>query len=117
MSGIMIDSLMTSSLTKLEITDQVYAELGISKREAREFVDLFFDVLCQKLIAGEDIKLAGFGNFTLHDKVERPGRNPRTGEAATISARRVVTFHASAKLKDHVQGKSTDESEDGLPLK
>lgn len=112
MSGIVIDSLVTSSLTKMELSDRLFDELGLSKRESRELVDLFFDVLCEKLIDGQDVKLSGFGNFTLHDKVARPGRNPRTGETATISARRVVTFQASSKLRAQVQGDATDGLDD-----
>jgi integration host factor subunit alpha len=77
--------------------------VGLNKREAKEVVEAFFDEIRAQLEQGESVKLSGFGNFQLRDKPERPGRNPKTGEPIPISARRVVTFHASQKLKAHVQ--------------
>lgn len=91
-----------NTLTKAHIADLVYARLGVNKREARDLVDLFFEQVREELIAGNDVKLTGFGVFNVNTKNARPGRNPRTGEPAVISARKVVTFHASHKLKAQV---------------
>lgn len=66
-------------------------------------IDAFFDLIVSQLVKGEDVKISGFGNFQIRTKAPRPGRNPRTGEAIPIEARRVVTFHASQKLKDQIQ--------------
>ncbi|MFN9211933.1 MAG: integration host factor subunit alpha [Betaproteobacteria bacterium] len=92
----------TATLTKAELADALFEQLGLNKREAKEMVDLFFDEIRQALARGEPVKLAGFGNFQLRDKPQRPGRNPKTGEEIAITARRVVTFHASQKLKASV---------------
>ena len=69
-------------------------------------VDAFFDLITAQLVGGTDVKISGFGNFQIRTKAPRPGRNPRTGEAIAIEARRVVTFHASHKLKDQIQDDS-----------
>ncbi|WP_436396354.1 integration host factor subunit alpha [Acidithiobacillus ferriphilus] len=92
------------TVTKQDLTDRLYETLGLSKVEAKIIVDLFFDTIRKTLARGEEVKLSGFGNFTLRDKRPRPGRNPKTGVATEISARRVVTFHASQILKDHCLG-------------
>ncbi|MFA7521770.1 MAG: integration host factor subunit alpha [Halothiobacillaceae bacterium] len=91
------------ALTKADLVETLHNEIGLNKREAKEFVDLFFEEMRQVLESGEDIKLSGFGNFQLRDKNERPGRNPRTGEMIPVSARRVVTFRAGQKLKSLVE--------------
>ena len=90
------------ALTKAEMAERLFDDVGLNKREAKEFVDAFFDVLREALEQGEQVKLSGFGNFQLRDKPQRPGRNPKTGEEIPITARRVVTFHASQKLKGMV---------------
>ncbi|SPJ15558.1 Integration host factor subunit alpha [Burkholderiales bacterium] len=87
------------TMTKADIADALFERLGLNKREAKDMVDSFFDEICQALARGETVKLSGFGNFQLRDKPTRPGRNPKTGEEIAITARRVVTFHASQKLK------------------
>ncbi|SPE34837.1 integration host factor (IHF), alpha subunit, DNA-binding protein, DNA replication (modular protein) [Burkholderiales bacterium] len=87
------------TMTKAEIADALFERLGLNKREAKDMVDGFFDEICEALARGEAVKLSGFGNFQLRDKPTRPGRNPKTGEEIAITARRVVTFHASQKLK------------------
>jgi integration host factor subunit alpha len=94
------------TMTKAEIADALFERLGLNKREAKDMVDGFFDEICQALERGEMVKLSGFGNFQLRDKPTRPGRNPKTGEEIAITARRVVTFHASQKLKATVTGSS-----------
>ena len=90
------------TLTKADLADRLYEELGLNKRESKEFVELFFEKIRQSLETGESVKLSGFGNFDLRKKTPRPGRNPKTGEEIPISARRVVTFRPSLKLKDRV---------------
>ena len=87
------------TVTKAELADALFERLGLNKREAKEMVDAFFDEIRRALERGESVKLSGFGNFQLRDKPQRPGRNPKTGEEIAITARRVVTFHASQKLK------------------
>lgn len=90
------------TLTKAELAELLFEQVGLNKREAKDMVDTFFDELGAALVRGDSVKLSGFGNFTLRDKPQRPGRNPKTGEEIPISARRVVTFHASQKLKSQI---------------
>jgi integration host factor subunit alpha len=87
------------TVTKAELAEALFERLGLNKREAKDMVDGFFDEIRAALERGESVKLSGFGNFQLRDKPQRPGRNPKTGEEIAITARRVVTFHASQKLK------------------
>ena len=84
-------------------TTYYHDEVGLNKREAKEFVDAFFDVLRDALEHGQQVKLSGFGNFDLRKKNQRPGRNPKTGEEIPISARTVVTFRPGQKLKERVE--------------
>lgn len=91
------------ALTKAEMAETLFEELGLNKREAKELVDLFFEEIRNALAAGQQIKLSGFGNFDLRDKNQRPGRNPKTGEEIPITARRVVTFRPGQKLKARVE--------------
>lgn len=90
------------ALTKAEMVERLFDEVGLNKREAKEFVDAFFDLLRDALQQGKEIKLSGFGNFELRCKNQRPGRNPKTGEEIPISARTVVTFRSGQKLKERV---------------
>lgn len=90
------------ALTKASMAEYLFDTLGINKREAKDFVDIFFEEMRLALEHGRNIKLSGFGNFVLRDKSPRPGRNPKTGEEIPISARRVVTFKAGQKLKERV---------------
>ena len=92
-----------SALTKSEMADKLFEELGLNKREAKELVEQFFEEIRVCLENNEQVKLSGFGNFDLRDKRQRPGRNPKTGEAIPISARRVVTFRPGQKLKARVE--------------
>jgi len=91
------------SLTKADIADRLFNEVGLNKREAKEFVDAYFEIVRQALENGENVKLSGFGNFQLREKNQRPGRNPKTGEEIPISARRVVTFRPGQKLRARVE--------------
>ncbi|HJV54272.1 MAG TPA: integration host factor subunit alpha [Noviherbaspirillum sp.] len=91
------------TLTKAELAELLFEQVGLNKREAKDMVETFFDEIRNALERGESVKLSGFGNFQLRDKPQRPGRNPKTGEEIPITARRVVTFHASQKLKAMVE--------------
>ena len=91
------------SLTKAEMSERLFDEIGLNKREAKEMVETFFDEIRSCLSENEQVKLSGFGNFDLRDKRERPGRNPKTGEEVPITARRVVTFRPGQKLKEKVE--------------
>ena len=103
-------SLELPTLTKADLAELLFDRLGLNKRESKDMVEAFFDIVHNTLVEGSDVKLSGFGNFNIRRKAPRPGRNPRTGEAIPIKARNVVTFHASHKLKSVVQGEAaTDE--------
>ncbi len=91
------------SLTKVDMAESLFNEMGLNKHEARELVDSFFEELRASLADGEQIRLSGFGNFILRDKSARSGRNPKTGEEVPIPARRVVTFRPGQKLKARVE--------------
>ena len=92
------------TVTKMELANILFDELGLNKREAKEFVELFFEEIRTALEIGDSVKFSGFGSFSVRDKPQRPGRNPRTGEEVPVSARRVVTYKASQKIKDRVAG-------------
>ncbi len=98
------------ALTKAELTDLLFENVGLNKREAKEIVESFYEEMRVALQRGDGVKLSGFGNFQLRTKPQRPGRNPKTGEEIPISARRVVTFHASQKLKSMVEANYRGES-------
>jgi integration host factor subunit alpha len=85
--------------------------VGLNKREAKDIVDTFFEEIRDALARGEPVKLSGFGNFQVRNKPPRPGRNPKTGETIPIAARRVVTFHASQKLKGAVEHTEAPQSD------
>jgi len=91
------------SLTKADIANRLFDEVGLNKREAKEFVDAYFEEIRAALESGDNVKLSGFGNFQLREKNQRPGRNPKTGEEIPISARRVVTFRPGQKLRARVE--------------
>ena len=92
------------TVTKMELANILFDELGLNKREAKEFVELFFEEIRTTLENGDSVKFSGFGSFSIRDKPQRPGRNPKTGEEVPVSARRVVTYKASQKIKDRVAG-------------
>ena len=94
------------TLTKADLSETLFNEVGLNKTEAKEMVEAFFEEIKASLEDGDSVKLSGFGNFDLRKKAERPGRNPKTGKEIPIKARRVVTFHASQKLKTSVEEKS-----------
>ncbi len=100
---ISVESLETPALTKAHLAELLFEQIGLNKRESKDMVDAFFDLIVDSLIQGQDVKISGFGNFQIRIKAARPGRNPRTGELIPIEARRVAIFHASHKLKDAIQ--------------
>ncbi|KXO08390.1 Integration host factor alpha subunit [Moritella sp. JT01] len=91
------------ALTKADIAETLFNDVGLSKRESKEMVEAFFEEIRLSLEVNEQVKISGFGNFDLRDKGERPGRNPKTGEDIPITARRVVTFKPGQKLKAKVE--------------
>ena len=91
------------ALTKADLAEMLFEELGLNKREAKEIVEMFYSEISLALENNDSVKLSGFGNFELRDKRSRPGRNPKTGEEIPISARRVVTFKPGQKLKARVE--------------
>jgi len=91
------------ALTKAEVAEHLFEKVGLSKRDAKDMVEVFFEEIRETLESGEEVKLSGFGNFDLRVKSERPGRNPKTGEDIPISARKVVTFRPGQKLKSRVE--------------
>jgi integration host factor subunit alpha len=104
LQGGLLQSIETPTLTKAELAEMLFDRLGLNKRESKDMVEAFFEIVHGSLVQGQDVKLSGFGNFNVRRKAPRPGRNPRTGESIPIKARQVVTFHPSLKLKAHVQG-------------
>lgn len=97
------------ALTKADMAERLFEELGLNKREAKEMVELFFEKTRSALENGSQVKLSGFGNFDLREKKQRPGRNPKTGEEIPITARRVVTFRPGQKLKARVEAYAGSE--------
>jgi integration host factor subunit alpha len=91
------------TLTKADMVEHLYEELGLNKREAKDLVEMFFEEIKVSLESGVNVKFSGFGNFMLRDKKERPGRNPNSGQEIPVSARRVVTFRPGQKLKHRVE--------------
>ncbi len=100
----LLPTLETPTLTKADLAELLFERLGLNKRESKEMIEAFFDLIHTTLLTGDDVRMSGFGNFNIRRKAPRPGRNPRTGEAIPIKAKNVVTFHASQKLKSIVQG-------------
>jgi integration host factor subunit alpha len=103
------EALETPALTKAHLADLLFEQIGLNKRESKDMVDAFFDLIASQLIEGADVTISGFGNFQIRVKAPRPGRNPRTGEAIPIRERRVATFHASAKLKKQIHGSIAED--------
>lgn len=93
---------MNKTITKADIIEHLHNDLGLNKSECKVLVEDFFEEIKNSLINNEDVKLSGFGNFELLEKKARPGRNPKTGEEVTISARRVVTFRSGNKLRKKI---------------
>ncbi len=99
-----VESLETPALTKAQLADLLFDQIGLNKRESKDMIDAFFELIAKSVVDGTDVKISSFGNFQIRTKAPRPGRNPRTGELIPIEARRAITFHASHKLKDQIAG-------------
>ena len=102
------------TVTKADLANTLFEQIGLNKREAKEFVELFFEEIRESLESGESVKLSGFGGFSVRDKKSRPGRNPKTGEEVPVTPRRVVTYKASQKVKDRI-AKNNVSILDGVP--
>ena len=102
------------TVTKADLANTLFEQLGLNKREAKEFVELFFEKIRESLESGESVKLSGFGGFSVRDKKSRPGRNPKTGEEVPVTPRQVVTYKASQKVKDRI-AKNNVSALDGKP--
>ena len=90
------------ALTKAEMAEKLFEELGLNKREAKEVVELFFEEVRASLESNEQVKLSGFGNFDLRDKSQRPGRNPKTGESVALAGKYVPHFKPGKDLRERV---------------
>ena len=93
---------MDKTITKADIVEYLHNQLGLNKTESKQLIENFFEEIKKSLEKNEEVKLSGFGNFKLINKKSRPGRNPKTGDPVTISARRVVTFKAGNKLRKRI---------------
>lgn len=98
-----VETSETPTLTKAQLSALLFDQTNLSKRESNDVVDALFDLIAKRLIEGVEVKISNFGKFQIHNKAARPGRNPRTGEAVAIDARRVVSFHPSQQLKEKLQ--------------
>ena len=98
------ESMETPALTKAQLAELLFEQIGLNKRESKDMIEAFFGLIGDSLVEGSDVRISGFGNFLIRTKAPRLGRNPRTGEEIPIEARRVATFHASHKLKEKIQG-------------
>ena len=99
---VILPSLETPTLTKAELAELLFDRLGLNKRESKDMIDAFFDLISDSLVEGNDVKISGFGNFTVRQKRARRGRNPQTGGEITIGERKVMTFKASQLLKKSI---------------
>ena len=93
---------MDNTITKRDLVSHLHETLGLNKVESKDLVEIFFNEIKRSLKNNEEVKISGFGNFKILNKKERPGRNPKTGEPVTISARKVVTFKAGPKLRKRI---------------
>lgn len=103
-------------MQKEDIATHIHQQTGISKEDAARVLDRILGLLKTTRQAAEPITISGFGKFTVRNKRARPGQNPRTGEAMTILARRVVTFQASHLLKAEINSLSEEEAAAGTEV-
>lgn len=96
-------TISSQTLTKAEMAESLAVKLGVSKKKGISLVKTFFETISENLESGKEVKVSGFGNFSLRDKASRPGRNPMTNEFSVIKARRVVTFKPGTKLKSRIK--------------
>jgi len=100
------------TLTRAHLAEAVFQQVGLSRQEAGQFVDIILEELSEALVRGDTVKMSGFGTFAIRQKGERVGRNPKTGVEVTIKPRRVLSFRASHILKDRINGIATTARED-----
>jgi integration host factor subunit alpha len=96
-------------MTKKELADVIHTKIGLSKREAAEIVEFFFEIVKEKLNSGEGIKIPNFGSFRVQNRKSRKGRNPATGETIEIIERKAIVFKPSKFLRNALNKKSPDE--------
>ena len=104
------DGIGAHTLTRAELAEAVYREVGLSRNESAELVELVLEKMITELVAGNPVKISSFGSFAVREKKERIGRNPKTGEEAVITPRRVLVFKASQQLKARVNNPDIDIS-------
>lgn len=92
------------TITRADLAETIYEEVGLSRNESSELVESILDEMMQAMVSGENVKVSSFGSFTIREKGERVGRNPKTGVEVTISPRKVLVFKASHVLKDRING-------------
>ena len=92
----------SGTVTRAQLAEAVYQEVGLSRNESAKLVETVLEEICTALTRGEIVKLSSFGSFSVRDKGERIGRNPKTGEEVPIAPRRVLVFRASHVLKDRI---------------
>ena len=90
------------SLNKVDIVDSIYEKTSIQKKECARIVESLFEIIKSEFAKGNDVNISGFGKWSVLKKKARKGRNPKTGEALIIAARKVVTFKSSPVLRDKV---------------
>jgi integration host factor subunit alpha len=93
-------------MVKSDLTENLHERLGLSKTECEGIIDKFLKIVKRALADGQDVKLSGFGNFTVKEKKARPGRNPQTGEKMELPAKKVLTFKLSQVIKNELNGES-----------
>ena len=96
------ESLETPALTKAQLAELLFQQIGLNKRESKDMIDAFFDLISQRLVAGEDVKISGFGNFQIRTKAPRPGRNPRTGANVAVDEKSVPFFKTGKELRERL---------------
>ena len=92
------------TLTRMDLSEAVFREVGLSRNESADLVESVLDHISDALVSGENVKISSFGTFSIRDKSERVGRNPKTGEEVPIKPRRVLTFRPSQLMKERVAG-------------
>lgn len=101
--------MVTNTVTRAQLSEAVYQEVGLSRNESAELVESVLQEICDALTRGEMVKISSFGSFSVRDKGERVGRNPKTGEEVPILPRRVLVFRASHVLKERINSALTGE--------
>lgn len=90
------------TITRADVAETIYEEIGLSRKDSNDILDMILDEITQELVNGNDVKLSSFGTFSLRDKKERTGRNPKTGVDAVITPRRVISFKPSQTMRKEI---------------